>query len=334
VPFAYYARLTRAQQAIYRKSDAVTEVRLPRPADLHPLVDDLAAALAAEDRSRTQAASQRLVLGLCRKLDMPPARVEVLAARPHAGWGELHGLYTATPGRPPKIQLWMRTARQRRVVAFRTFLRTLLHEVGHHLDYTRLRLRESFHTEGFYKRESSLFHQLVAVSREEEGAMPTMEEYAKQPLAQRLERLARTADDYAAAIRGQSEAALARRPDIKNWAAKEVVCHLRDTEESFGARFEQILAMDQPRLVPAINPDRWAEDRQYLRNDAGEALAAFRRRREENLELLRRLAPEQWKRTGIHPTRGAMSMEDIVTLMAWHDDNHLDQLGRALEGRP
>ena len=43
----------------------------------------------------------------------------------------------------------------------RAFLRTLLHEVGHHLDYELLKLRESFHTEGFFRRESSLFRQLV-----------------------------------------------------------------------------------------------------------------------------------------------------------------------------
>jgi hypothetical protein len=55
----------------------------------------------------------------------------------------------------------MRTARQRRVVAFRAYLRTLLHELGHHLDYRYLRLADSFHTQGFYQRESSLFHQLV-----------------------------------------------------------------------------------------------------------------------------------------------------------------------------
>jgi hypothetical protein len=55
----------------------------------------------------------------------------------------------------------MRTARHRRVVAFRTFLRTLLHEIGHHVDYERLGLADSFHTEGFFKRESSLFKQLV-----------------------------------------------------------------------------------------------------------------------------------------------------------------------------
>lgn len=40
-------------------------------------------------------------------------------------------------------------------------MRTLIHELCHHLDYELLRLADSFHTEGFYKRESSLVHQLV-----------------------------------------------------------------------------------------------------------------------------------------------------------------------------
>jgi uncharacterized damage-inducible protein DinB len=346
VTFAYYARLTRAQQAIYRKSDGITEIRLPRPDLLHPLVDDLGAALASESRERTQAATERLIQGLARELGLPLVRVDVLAARPHARWGELHGLYTTERGRLPGIQLWMRTAKQRRVVAFRTFLRTVLHELGHHIDYTRLRLRDSFHTEGFYKRESSLFHQLVPAGANSEGSgapvwqertrtMPTMEEVAKQPLAQRLARLERTPADLAAAIRGQSEAALARRPDAKNWAAKEVVCHLRDTEELFMGRFDLLMAMDEPKL-PALTPqtpDRWAEERQYLRNDADEALAAFSRRRAETLAFLTPLTPDQWQRGGVHATRGRMSIGDFVTLMAWHDDNHLDQLRRALDGK-
>ncbi len=50
----------------------------------------------------------------------------------------------------------------RQVVAFRTFLRTLLHELCHHLDYTYLHLRDSLHTQGFYQRESSLFAALGA----------------------------------------------------------------------------------------------------------------------------------------------------------------------------
>jgi hypothetical protein len=55
----------------------------------------------------------------------------------------------------------MRTVHYRRVVAFRTFVRTLLHEVCHHLDYAHFRMADSLHTEGFFQRESSLFYQLV-----------------------------------------------------------------------------------------------------------------------------------------------------------------------------
>lgn len=327
--FSYYTRLSRARQAIYRKSDGITQVRLSKPQALRPLIADLEAALVTESRDRTLAAAGRLVGGLTDALGIPPVRVDVLAARPHARWGELHGLYEARPGRRPTITLWMRTAKQRRVVAFRTFLRTLLHEVGHHLDYAQLGLRESFHTEGFYRRESSLFHQLVPSKGD---TMPTVEDIAKLPIDEQLRRLGRTADALVAAMRGQSEAVLSKRPDAKNWAAKEVVCHLRDTEESFMGRFQAILAMDEPKFFP-IDPDRWAEERQYQRADAESALAAFRRRREETLAALREMRPEAWTRGGIHPVRGRMAVTDFVALMTWHDENHLDQLKRALDGR-
>jgi hypothetical protein len=128
--------------------------------------------------------------------------------------------------------------------------------------------------------------------------MATMEEYAKQPREQRTQRLTRTADELAAAIKGQSDAVLSRRPDAKNWAAKEIVCHLRDAEEAFGTRFEQILAMNVDPTLGGPSPDRLAEEQ-----------------------------------GGIHPVRGRITMDAFLSLMAWHDDNHLDQLTRALQGR-
>jgi len=165
--------------------------------------------------------------------------------------------------------------------------------------------------------------------------MPTREEVAKQPLEQRLGRMSHTAEDLAAAIRGQSEAALVRRPDSKNWAANEVICHLRDIEEVYFVRIHAILLNDEPKIYadPSGAADRFAEDRQYLRNDAVQALAAFRRRREESLALLRSLTPEQQQRGCLHPTRGRTTIDAIVTMLTWHDDNHLDQLRRALEGK-
>jgi hypothetical protein len=104
-------------------------------------------------------------------LKVSPLRAEVLAVRPSKNWGELHGLYTpAEHGRPARATVWMRTAQRRQVVAFRTFLRTLLHEVCHHLDYDLLRLPDSFHTEGFYKRESSLLKQILGEGTQGQGA--------------------------------------------------------------------------------------------------------------------------------------------------------------------
>ena len=180
----------------------------------------------------------------------------------------------------------------------------------------------------------------------------TREEYLRIPLEQRLERIQRTASELAALIDGQSDTVLSRRPDGNNWAAKEIVCHLRDIEELFMVRFQTMLAMDDPKFLvlgamppnpaewgiggpvkPAIDPDRWAEERQYLKNDTGPAFAAFRQRREETLAFLGRLTPEQWRRGSRHVTLGRVTYGDWIALMAAHDDNHLGQLKRALEGR-
>jgi uncharacterized damage-inducible protein DinB len=162
--------------------------------------------------------------------------------------------------------------------------------------------------------------------------MLSPDDVAKMSVEEKLARLAEGPGRLAAAVDGQPEAILVRRPDAKNWAPKEVVCHLRDAEELFMGRFQAILGMDEPKLFAPGDADRWAEERQYLRNDAREALRAFGKRREESLALIRGLAPEQWQRGGIHPTRGRMTVGDFVNLMVWHDANHLAQLERALRG--
>ncbi len=164
--FSYYNKLSAVQKRIYRRSDEIHAVPLPDGEALRPLIVRLIDALALEDREQTEEICRRLAEGLSSRIGIPPLRVKVLAVRPSAKWGELHGLYELAEGRASAvITLWMRTAKHRRVVAFRAFLRTLLHEFCHHLDYHLYHLPDSFHTEGFYKRESSLFHQLIPTSK-------------------------------------------------------------------------------------------------------------------------------------------------------------------------
>ena len=165
MPYAYYARLAPRQRAIYRQSNETDAIVLPAAVALRPLVDSLEAALTTADRARVERAAQVLARSLLTSLGVPSVRVRVLSRRPSTSVSELHGLYELAEKRAPAvITVWMRTAAHKRVVAFRTFVRTLLHELCHHLDYELLALPDSFHTEGFFKRESSLFKQLVAGS--------------------------------------------------------------------------------------------------------------------------------------------------------------------------
>lgn len=163
MPFAYYRRLSRRGQATYRKSDAVSAVEVPGVEALRPAAEALRGALDGGNGAAVARSAFAVVGGLCGALGVRPPRLQVHAVRPRGATHELHGLYVPEPedGGTPVILVWMKTARQGRVVAFRTFLRTLLHELCHHLDYEYLSLDESFHTEGFFRRESSLFRQLV-----------------------------------------------------------------------------------------------------------------------------------------------------------------------------
>jgi hypothetical protein len=161
MPFAYFERLSAARKRIYLRSDAIERVELPPGATLDALLADIERALLGENRGEVERLTQSLVNDLTRRLEVPRVRLRVLSVRPSGNWGELHGLYEPfEDGTPPLITVWMRTVARRQVVAFRTFLRTVLHELCHHLDYELYGLPETFHTQGFYKRESSLYYQI------------------------------------------------------------------------------------------------------------------------------------------------------------------------------
>jgi hypothetical protein len=162
--FAYYERLSAARQRVYRDSDAIEVLALPPGVDVAGMVGEIRARLAQADRSAVERGCRQLVDRLAAGYGVPPVRVVVLAQRPADDFGELHGLYEpAEGGRAANITVWMRTARRDQVVAFKSFVRTLVHELGHHLDYELFNLPETFHTEGFYKRESTLAKALFAL---------------------------------------------------------------------------------------------------------------------------------------------------------------------------
>jgi hypothetical protein len=160
---SFYRRLSPAQQREYDRSDARSTLPLtPAPA-LAEAADEVVAAIGAGSPAKVRRAAQHLVDEICARLSPrsrrrlpPPPRVRVLRTRPRVAKSEFHGLYTRFEGGDSEIKVWMFTAAHGHVVKARTFLRTLLHEVCHHVDMTLLDLPHSLHTLGFHSRESSL----------------------------------------------------------------------------------------------------------------------------------------------------------------------------------
>jgi len=163
-------RLSPAHKRIYDRSDSISSIpvrvspRLARAVHLLPVALATDYSTQAEKVAKVGKVAQVVCDEICAALNVGKLRVLVKGVRPIHDDAEYHGLYVSR-GRVQEISVWMYTAKRRQVVAPRTFLRTLLHEVVHHLDYTLLRLGESFHSEGFFQRESSLVHQLERASR-------------------------------------------------------------------------------------------------------------------------------------------------------------------------
>ena len=162
--FEFYNQLTRRQQRDYCQSDEVKSLTLPQETLLHvwDRVDALEEVLGTGNLKHLQAVTAELSLAVTQAFGVGSVRIQVKSRRPMGGAGaEYYGLTTWEEGKQPLIELWMRTRAQRRIVAFKTYMRTLIHELLHHLDYSYLKLGETFHTQGFFERESSLFRQLV-----------------------------------------------------------------------------------------------------------------------------------------------------------------------------
>lgn len=172
---AWFQRLTVGAQRVYLKSDAIDRFDFTPGDTARELARALMLALEAGASALVERRAQLLIDELCRRATLPRIQIQVRNVRPRDARGELHGIfyprgrgrvaanpyqYSSGAAGGPLVILWMRTAQRHEVVKPKTFIRTLMHEFGHYLDYALLRLGDSPHTAGFFKRESFLVRSL------------------------------------------------------------------------------------------------------------------------------------------------------------------------------
>jgi hypothetical protein len=107
------------------------------------------------------------------------------------------------------------------------------------------------------------------------------------------------------------------------WTAREIVCHLADTEIAFAFRLRQIMS-EEHHVIQPFDQDRW--NGLLPQRSVEDALEAFKALRHGTVALALSLSGAQRARPTTHPERGEMTMNDVLATIAGHDLNHLQQL--------
>jgi hypothetical protein len=145
-----------------------------------------------------------------------------------------------------------------------------------------------------------------------------------------LERLSAAPAALAATLKDVPDDALRLRPPTGKWSMIENAAHVRDIERVYQERFSKVAFSDRPAFWMLDN-DGAAARLKYAESDPAAVVKEFRRLREDTLLLLRALPDAAWRRTGLHPKRGELTLEQLAEVLAGHDDNHLGKI-RAQKG--
>ena len=140
-----------------------------------------------------------------------------------------------------------------------------------------------------------------------------------------LARLAAAPGALAEAAKGLDAAAAAKRPADGKWSIVENACHMADIELVFVERFTKMAFSERPAFWMLDN-DRVAAAKKYGEADLGAAAKSFKELRQETLTLLKALPAASWRRTGLHPKRGEITIEQLAEHLGNHDDKHIGRI--------
>ncbi len=137
--------------------------------------------------------------------------------------------------------------------------------------------------------------------------------------------IARTPGTLSEITAALSASGLEWRPAPGKLNAREILCHLADSEIAFAFRLRQTLA-EPHHVIQPFDQEKWAGT--YGALSARSALNAFSSLREWDVALISTTPADAMETSVTHPERGVMTFRVIVETMAGHDLNHVQQLER------
>lgn len=121
-----------------------------------------------------------------------------------------------------------------------------------------------------------------------------------------------------------------QHPDANEWSPLQIICHLLDREpEVQRARLERILAEDNPFITDPGLP-LGPREAGNCADNGYDAAEQFLQERQQTIQRLAALSPEDWERPARHSVFGPTTVLEMALFTAQHDRLHLKQLCRTI----
>lgn len=148
-----------------------------------------------------------------------------------------------------------------------------------------------------------------------------------------FDHLTETPDVVHVLLTGVSDEQAYWKPTPERFSIAELLEHLSHVEgHYFRLNVDRILTEDNPEAEP-YDQDAWYAAGAYSGRDAEESLAHWEDQREDNLDLLRGLDPDQLRRTARHPEVGVFTLANLVNEWALHDLGHIRQMAELVRAQ-
>jgi uncharacterized damage-inducible protein DinB len=128
-----------------------------------------------------------------------------------------------------------------------------------------------------------------------------------------------------AAVQGLSAAQLDTPYREGGWTVRQVVHHVADSHLNAYVRFKLALTEDQP-TIKTYEQQLWAETVDARSAPVEVSLALIESLHSRWVMFLKSLSAADFARTFNHPEHGAMTLERLLALYAWHGRHHVGHI--------
>jgi hypothetical protein len=116
------------------------------------------------------------------------------------------------------------------------------------------------------------------------------------------------------------------------WTVRQVVHHVPDSHMNAFVRFKLGLTETVPVIKP-YDEGAWALLGDVAGTPVETSLVLLEKLHERWVVLLRSIAGKDWQRQIVHPEMGALSLDRVLGLYAWHGRHHVAHVTRLRQRR-